>query len=472
VTRRSALGLAAIVIAITVIAAGTIVARRGETLIDSLLDFRYGRTLPQPHYPAPANEAEARLQDLDYLAGLPTVDRSFTGAAKARFEQRLAALREAAPALGFAQFAMGVAEAVAQSGNAHTNLDISVYRERLASAPVRLAWFADGLYVVRATTPHAALLGARVLAIHGIDVVALAGETARYLDGTAEHAHAASPLLLESPQALHVMHPEAPDDRLVLRIREAGAAERSVELPAADPAWAPRASRSGRVIAAEPLAGEKPGEWHTLLEARRAVPASLREPGRLHYTTHLGPRILYLHLWRVSVGFEPGVGDAIAAAAGRDDEPLLERIVLDLRFNDGGEYPTIYGAIRSLPKRLAPGGKLMILTNNHTFSGAIITAALAKHFAGDRAVVVGERAGDRLAFWAEGDSFTLPNSKLKVNIATGFHDWARGCRQLRCYWPNLVLGVAVDTIDPDIAVGWRFADYRNGVDTVLERALQ
>ncbi|MDQ2963064.1 MAG: hypothetical protein M3R31_07905 [Pseudomonadota bacterium] len=32
--------------------------------------------------------------------------------------------------------------------------------------------------------------------------------------------------------------------------------------------------------------------------------------------------------------------------------------------------------------------------------------------------------------------------------------------------------VSAGKLDPDVAVGWRFDDYRRGVDTVLDRALQ
>jgi hypothetical protein len=60
---------------------------------------------------------------------------------------------------------------------------------------------------------------------------------------------------------------------------------------------------------------------------------------------------------------------------------------------------------------------------------------------------------------------------LPVYVATGYHDWAKGCRELRCYWPNFYYDVPAGTLDPDIAVGWRFQDYRRGIDTVLERAL-
>ena len=110
--------------------------------------------------------------------------------------------------------------------------------------------------------------------------------------------------------------------------------------------------------------------------------------------------------------------------------------------------------------------------DNTTFSASIITAALVKHFAGSRSVVVGERPRDRLVFWAEGNQMTLPNSKIDIPISTGMHDWARGCRDWsRCHWPNIWYGaIGVGSVEPDVKVSWSFADYRRGVDTVLERA--
>jgi hypothetical protein len=148
------------------------------------------------------------------------------------------------------------------------------------------------------------------------------------------------------------------------------------------------------------------------------------------------------------------------------------RIVLDLRYNGGGEYPAVYLALRALVASLAADGRLAILTNDATFSGAIITTALVKHFAGPRALIVGEPAGDRLTFYAEGSDMVLPNSKIHVHTATAYHDWAHGCRSLKCYWPNFWYDVAVGSIEPDVRVPWDFADYRRGVDPVLRAALE
>jgi hypothetical protein len=258
----------------------------------------------------------------------------------------------------------------------------------------------------------------------------------------------------------------------VLRVQDGAGRERSVEVAAVPRKQAPPMTKAGRVVLAEPLPGEKAGAWHALLESAPRLPPSLREPGKaLHAEELPGDRTLYLHLWQVRDEAPGSLAAALRAALGPADAPRWRRIVLDLRFNSGGDYPAVYPAIKDLASRLASDGRLDVLTDASTFSAAIITAALAKHFVGARMRIVGGKPGDRLAFWAEGTSIELPNSKIGINISTGYHDWARGCRELRCYWPNYFYDVAVGTLDPDIVVGWRFADYRRAVDTVLDRAL-
>jgi hypothetical protein len=438
---------------------------------DRVLDLRYGARLPVPDVTAPHDAAEARRQDLDVLAGLTGVDRSFSPAARVEFATAVAGLRAAAAELDDARFFLGVAAAVAVAGNAHTSVDAVSWRAKLSSAPVRLAWFPEGLFVVRAMTGHEDLLGARVRTIDGLDPEALEREAARFFPGPEENVRALGPALLESPAALHALHPEASAGELVLEVQEA-VGTRRVALAAVRAGQGPAATKPGRVLSPERLDDEAPGAWHALLDAARA-PASLRDPGHSIYATSLGDgHTLYLHAWRIRD--EPGtpIGSRMRRALGDAGTPPWQRIVLDLRFDAGGDYLAVYEALRELPGRLADRGELEILVDETTFSAAIISAVLARHFAGPRARVVGSRVGDRLAFWAEGTPAVLPHSGIRIGVSTGFHDWAHGCRALRCWWPNLYYSVADGDLEPDSAVRWRFSDYARGVDTVLERALQ
>jgi len=467
--RRAPLRLLATLAVLALVGAGIAMGGRAY---DKVLDLRYGATLPPLPGPAPRDAGEARVRDLDYLARLPDVDRSFSPAAAARFRERIRALRASAPGMDDARFFLEVAAAVALSDNAHTNVDAVSWRARLASAPVRFAWFPEGLFVVRAMAGHEDLLGARVLAIDGRAPEALLQEARPYFAGTEAYLRSASPLLLESPPALAVLHPAASPAHLDLRVEDAGGSPREVRLDAVPPERAPKASKPGRILSPVPLPDEAPGRWRALLDPAAAIP-SLREPEHVtHAETLADGSTLYLHLWRVRNESGERLGERIASALGPADAPPWRRIVLDLRFDAGGDYPDAYAALRSIPGRLAPDGRLLILTDETTFSAAIIAAVLARHFAGPRAVVVGSGPGDRLEFWAEGIPARLPSSGIEIGVSTGYHDWSHGCRELRCWWPNFYYDVAGGDLVPGIPVRWRFADYRRGVDTVLQRALE
>ncbi len=464
VARASALAVAALLVL-----AAALAAWKGDAIVEKVLYLRYGATLGAARFPKPADAAAARRQDLAYLARLPDVDRSFSPAARAAFARRLAGLEARAAALDDARFFLGVAAAVALAGNAHTNVEAVSWRTKLASAPVRLAWFAEGLYVVRARDDAAGLLGARVLAIDGIDPAALVQEAATYFGGTAGHVRAMSPLLLESPEALHALHPGAPAGRLVLRVAIDGR-HRTAELPAVPPAQAPPASKPGHLLAPAPLPGEA-GRWRTLLAPGPGLPPSLRGRGRSAHAEVLAPGTLYLHLWQIRDDAAGTVAGEMARALGADGDPRWRRIVLDLRFDAGGEYQTVRGELARLGRRLAPGGTLAILTDDTTFSAAIIAAVFARHAAPRRTRVVGTPPGDRLTFWAEGTPAELPRSGIRIGVSTGYHDWLHGCHAWRCYWPNILYSVGDGPLAPDVPVAWSFEDYRRGVDTVLERAL-
>jgi hypothetical protein len=467
-SRRVPLRFLATFALLAIVAAGIAM---GGRVYDKVLDLRYGATLPAPHGPAPRDAGEAKLQDLDYLAHLPDVDRSFTPDAATRFRERIQALRAGAPTLDDARFFLDVAAAVALSGNAHTNVDAASWRAKLASSPVRFAWFPEGLFVVRAMAGHEDLLGARVISIDGRAPEVLEREAKPYFAGIEAYVRTASPLLLESPPALNALHPDASPAHLDLRVEDAGGMARDVRLDAVPAARAPKASKPGRILSPVPLADEG-GQWRALLDPADALP-SLREPQHVtHAETLAGGSTLYLHLWRVRNDSGERLGDRIAAALGPADAPPWRRIVLDLRFDAGGDYPDAYAALRSIPRRLAADGRLVILTDETTFSAAIIAAVLARHFTGPRAVVMGSGPGDRLEFWAEGVPARLPNSGIEIGVSTGYHDWSHGCRELRCWWPDFYYDVAGGDLLPGIPVRWRFADYRRGVDTVLQRALE
>ena len=66
----------------------------------------------------------------------------------------------------------------------------------------------------------------------------------------------------------------------------------------------------------------------------------------------------------------------------------------------------------------------------------------------------------------------LPNSKLSIRFATGLHDYARSCwGQSGCFWPMYFFPMHVTTLEPDVGVGYTYADYVSLRDPSLDKVL-
>jgi hypothetical protein len=424
--------------------------------------------LTLPDRDPPRDLVEARTQDLADLALLPRFDRSFTAAAKAEFDRQLQALSARAAELDDAAFSLAVARLVALPGNGHTGVDLNQRAARFNRVPLRFAWFAEGLYVVRARPEVADLLGARIAAIDGRSPDAALAAVRPFLSGADERARATATPLLESPELLQVLWPDAEGQALELLLVAKDGATIQRHIQAAPPGWDSMAAQPVRAIT--PQQGEG---WMTVLQAAPRIPLSLQMPERVALAAPLGVGRLYVRINANRDDDRGRLADQLAAIARQRPPAGWERIVVDLRFNEGGDERKTAAFTRDLPTLLGARGDVWVLTGDATFSAAIITAARIRHFLGPRARIAGGPQGDGPRFWSDGGApLILRNSGIAIAHAWFLQDWRDGCRNPWLCMPNQwIYGVSAGRLDPDLPVAWRFADYAAGLDTVLERVL-
>ncbi len=425
-----------------------------------------------PSRPPPADVAEARRQDLADLRILPSVDRSFSPEARTKFLHEIDRLSGETDRLSPAGFAMAVSRLVALAGNAHTSIDLAQRADSFNRAPLRFAWFADGLHIVRATEPFAGLLGRRVLSIDGRSVEAALAAIAPYFSGTAERAKAESPPLLESPALLQALWPETDGVHLSITTEtDSGDADDSVA--ALPPRFDPFSGRPILTISAAPEAEDE--RWRGVLSAAPKLPLSLEEPFRVALSAPLDKGGIYVRINANRDDDHGPLARQLADVAALRPVGGWRFMVLDLRFNDGGDEFATMAFSRAVPDLLAPGGKAWVLVGNATFSAAIIVTARVRYFLGPaRTRIVGERVGDHDRFWVTGGaSLVLRNSDIAIGHAYFAHDWVHGCWSIAdCDPAQFIYGVAAGDLSPDITLGWNFTDYAQGRDTVLDRVLE
>ena len=134
-------------------------------------------------------------------------------------------------------------------------------------------------------------------------------------------------------------------------------------------------------------------------------------------------------------------------------DPAVERVVLDIRHNYGGEVPALdpFYALFDDPLVDVPG-KLFVITGRNTWSaGSLLLARLE---AGTSATIVGEGMGGNPTFYGDVTEVRLPYSGLVVTV-TGM----------------LEVGVDPDdprdTIEPDRPQPFTREDWRTGFDAAL-----
>jgi hypothetical protein len=449
-----------LVLLVAIVAAGFLAAMR----------HHFHPSAPQPHFPPAACTLDAQRQDIRYFRQLLTLDRSFAPTDRAEANQRLDVLEALGTVLDRPHFRVALMQIDALADNGHSRVE-NEPRAAPLELPVRVAAFSDGLYIMRATEINVDLLGSRVMAIDGqpIDAVMTKLEQLRGGTPTWRRLHASQYLPLQdllygAGIASDMQHSnwtvETPIGASNTRRLDA------YEAPAGEPAvfvkrWLSSERLSGMAAPWRAFEPDQPLpiSWTDFDDAFR----SLRLPGTC--TQYIQLKTNADEGSQSITKFLAGVESHL-----RQDQPC--NVILDLRYDDGGDYMNTYRFVRDLPKLIPPAGRIFVLTGPATFSAGISTTAFVKHAGNGRVVILGEPVGDRLQFFSEGGWACLPNDALCVAYETGKHDYQHACTDWDvCFWLNYLFQFRVNSLDPDEVIPLSFKDWREGVDPVLNRAI-
>jgi hypothetical protein len=459
----------AIVVFDAVLAAETIAGRVVEG--ERSFPFELRRL---PRYPPPADRVQAWQQDLDVLrTRFLEYDRSFTPTTRAAFERDVDVLEASLSELDDPRIVVALSATVALSGNAHTRLYLLRNRTELRRLPVRLWWFADGLFVIRATSAHRDTNGCRVTHIAGRGVLDVRTEVSRLFAGNESWVEYKSPYFMTSPEILDGLGLIDDMESVPLRFECPGREpfQRRLEPLSLDrkkspteawhdlsPAWQGNDDSSDGV------------DWIAAFSTDRSVPLYLRNPDRHYWFEPLDDgQTLYVHYNRCQDTRAWSFAEFSAEVEALVAAHPIPRLILDLRFNTGGNSGLAHDFMAKLAELVRGGsiGALYVITGRATFSAGISHTAYLKQ-ASD-AILVGEPVGDELDTWSEGGNIVLPNSGLTAHFTNGFHSLSDVERPdlAPFLWEDLDLRDLL----PDVVVRQSSDDFFGGRDPALEAIL-
>jgi len=207
---------------------------------------------------------------------------------------------------------------------------------------------------------------------------------------------------------------------------------------------------------------ERPEGWVQALEGARTLPLYLKDPNSFYWYEYM-PRtgIMYIQYNRsadMKSESTKAFGERLLKAF---DQHNVKAVVLDLRFNTGGNLTLAKDLMERLQKR-TKGIPRFAITGRATFSAGISQAASWRQ-AGNT-LIAGEPVGDDLDFWAEGGNIRLPNSGYDAHFANGPHSYS----EAPCPGASKCVDFSVKSLRPDLPARPSWEEYRAGRDPAMD----
>lgn len=347
---------------------------------------------------------------------------------KEEFAGEIARIEADLARLSDSQVRSRIRRLLARVGDGHTLMRARTEDETtVARFPIDLYRFSDGIFVRGAAKEHAAIVGTRVMQLGPISADSAYTAMKPYVSVDNEMGYRDwVSSALASPDVLEAIGALTAGDKLHLTLQSSDGRAFAYALPVAK-------------IDAGKLGHERfDGFVYANDAARAPLPAWLRNPDTPLWYEYLSDQDM-VYCW---IGAIDDMQDKSFEAFCTEmlefiQKNGVERLVIDMRLNGGGNtgvvLPLIHGLVKSPVNR---EGNLFVIIGRRTFSAAMNTCALLEMHT--EATFVGEPTGSRPNFVGESTSFVLPCTHYRVFCSSRY--WQHVSSEDRRPWiaPRIV----------------------------------
>jgi hypothetical protein len=392
--------------------------------------------------PAPADTRDGRWQqDVQYLASqLPALHvNAFFKTTKEAFEAEASSLVADVPTLNDTQVAVRIMRLVASIGDAHTTANVQ-QALGFRTYPLGVTLLDDGPYVLSGTEPYRQAIGARLMQIEGREVAAVLDALRPLIayDNDSQFK-VVSVDYLTTPEILHGLGLIADMEKAQFTFQATTGESFTLELMPL------------------PLNGEV--KYISIYEnAGVELPLGARSGETYWYTPIPETTAMFFQYNRCREMENRPMAGFVKEMFAEMEAKGLDRLILDLRYNGGGNESVLFPFIEEIKRRpaLNTADNFFVLIGRRTFSSALGNALTLN--ADTNATLIGEPTGGKPNGHGEIKSFALPNAKLQIFYSTR-------------YWYKL-RNADPPALEPDRAVQRPLSDYLTGRDSVLQAALE
>ncbi len=399
-----------------------------------------GATLPyQPT--RTQNEAPNRTQrwqeDIDELAAkLPQLHINlFFKSSESDFKQDIQKLKDALPNIKDEEVIWRLSQIVASVGDAHTALR---FQTRIAF-PFTLYWFKQGIYAINTVPEYREILNCRLTKVNFLPIEKVIEALKRGIshENLAQIKNSA-PYYITMPEYLYGANLIPAKDSAVFTFENELGQQLQVNISAASLKTQPQWILSNTDEDDLPLYRQNKDKYYsfTYLNNQKTM-----------YVLYNSCRIIQ------GCPFKDFVNEVFEHV---DSHPV-ERLIVDLRNNGGGNSAIFFPFLQELKQRedLNQKGKLFVILGRRTFSSAVLNALHLKNQT--QALFFGEPTGGRPNHYGEIRNIMLKHSRIQVSYSTKYFTHSQQ---------------DTDSLHPDFIVEISISDYLNRKDPVLEQILR
>jgi hypothetical protein len=314
-----------------------------------------------------------------------------------RINADLEALEADIPKLSDAEIVLALMRVIASANVAHNHVQNPIGLGFFARLPLEFHWYSDGLAVVAASPEYSNALGAHVVSIGGKTPDQLLPELAPYLAHENEQwLQEITGGFIRSIAVLSHFGLLDADGNVVFTMQKGNAAPFTLSVKPGDP-------RVKRQSLAEGL--------------NIRMPLFLSQTDKYYWHQYLDDSKTLFIQYNVcdndpKMSFRDFANQVLADA----DSHTVQRVVIDLRLNSGGNSSIIRPLMSGLESRLTKVGHVYVLIGAGTFSSGLDNAMDLQHSL--HATLVGEPTGGKPSGYGEVKTLTLPNSHLVVRYTS------------------------------------------------------
>lgn len=354
------------------------------------------------------------------------------------YEAAVKKLHDSVPQMTEDEIIVGLMKIVAMVKDGHTNIIPRPFF-RSGVYPFKFYQFSDGLFVQKAAPEYAEMVGGKVVKIGNLsaDEAFKTVSQAAFADNEIGEKDF-TPTLLRIPEVLAGFKVINDKQKLNLTV-EIGGKQKSFEIHPGGtlenlfnyPAdWSDAAPKTGRAL-------------------------YLKDPGNMYWFEYLKDRqTVYVQHNGIGNKQDEPVADFYKRVLAFVEANPVEKFVLDLRFNGGGNNGLNKAVVIQLIKsKINQRGKFFVIIGRETFSAAQNLVNQIEKYT--EATFVGEPTAAHPNHYGDNRPFTLPNSKLTVRAST-------------LWWQDLDPRDDRFWTAPEIASEISSEDYRKNIDPPME----